>query len=170
MKWYSREAGAPMCQFVSLCARFIVCVLVYFYVCVCACVPMNMKWYSRGAGAPMCQLRSLQDRSGCRIARTPGRKPNTCRQDKFWFWDLKEQKFFCWCFVPILCPSKICLVSKIKKTGAFLTSAALSQDIPGSRKAWEGYMHIVCIGQSKLLQSEYKRKALGPQTFTQPTF
>ena len=55
MKWYSRATGAPMCQFVFLCARFIVCDLVYFYVfvCVCACEYEMVFKSSRGANVPI---------------------------------------------------------------------------------------------------------------------
>ena len=63
-----------------------------------------------------------------------GENPTLAVETNFGFEILKNRSFL-FMLLQILCLSKICLVSKIKKTGAFSTSVALSQDIPGSRKA-----------------------------------
>ena len=63
-----------------------------------------------------------------------GENPTLAVETNFGFEILKNRSFL-FMLLQILCLSNICLVSKIKKTGAFSTSAALSQDIPGSRKA-----------------------------------
>ena len=86
-----QEQQGRQCANLCFSVPVLLCVTWSIFMSLSVSSPVNIKWYSRAAGAPMCQLRSLQDRSGCRIARTPGRKPNTCRRDKFWFWDLKEQ-------------------------------------------------------------------------------
>ena len=93
-----QEQQGRQCANLCFSVPVLLCVTWSIFMSLSVSAPVNMKWYSRAAGAPMCQLRSLQDRSGCRIARTPGRKPNTCRRDKFWFWDLKEQEFFVYAF------------------------------------------------------------------------
>ena len=130
----SRGANVPIC--VSLCPSYCVCLGLFLCLCLCFCQCPNeyemVFKRSRGANVPIKKsprsewLPHCQD-SWEKTQHLPSRQILVLRS--------LRTGVFLLMFLPILCPSKICLVSKIKKTGAFFTSAALSQDIPGSRKA-----------------------------------